>query len=339
MLKNNNGQSLLKIEHLRTYFPVNKGFFGRTQKYIKAVDDVSLYINENETLGVVGESGSGKTTLAHSIMMGIKPCEGKILFKQGDRVLDLKKLSAKELKSIRKHIQMIFQDPFSSLNPRMSVRDIIGEPLMINNGLKRKKLDEKVIDLMNDVGLDPKYLRRYPHAFSGGQRQRIGIARALALNPRLVLADEPTSALDVSIQSQILNLLKRLQQKYNLSYMFISHDLSIVKYISNRVAVMYAGNLMETGPTGAIFPGGLHPYSRALLSAIPSPDPHQRNKEVILLDDQVVDPADLPSGCVFHPRCRYAEDICRQKKPHLEPVNSSKGHRVACHLKEKVSLN
>ncbi len=332
-----NNNNLLEVKDLKTYYPVKEGVFHKVVNYIKAVDGVNFNLKKQETLGIVGESGCGKSTLARTIMVGEEAHGGEILFNKGGEVIDLVGIKSKTLKNLRKDIQMVFQDPFSSLSPRMTVRDIIGEPLKINKVAEGKELDERVIELMKDVGLDPKYLRRYPHAFSGGQRQRIGVARALALNPKIVLADEPTSALDVSVQSQLLNLLRDLQEKYELSFIFISHDLSVVEHISDRMAVMYVGNIVEIGPTAELFSNPKHPYTEALLSAVPYPDPHRKRERIILKGD-VADPGNLPEGCPFHPRCKYAEEICKTNKPKLENIDLASEARVACHFADKLEL-
>jgi len=327
---------LLEVRDLKKYFPIEKGFWRRRVGYVKAVDKVSFYINEGETMGLVGESGCGKTTLGKCILRAIEPTEGKILFKIGDNsVVDIASLEKNELRLIRKDIQMIFQDPYSSLNPRMTVFDIIAEPLLVNKIAKGRKLEERVKSLAKIVDLNIKHLNRYPHAFSGGQRQRIGIARALATNPRFIVADEPVSALDVSIQAQILNLLQDLQRELNLTFLFISHDLSVVEHISDRVAVMYVGKIVEMAETEELFLLPKHPYTEALLSAIPVPDPHHKSERIIL-PGEVPSPANPPSGCYFHPRCSYCTDVCREKEPPLQEITP--GHFVACHLAKELDL-
>jgi peptide/nickel transport system ATP-binding protein len=283
----------------------------------------------------VGESGSGKTTVGRAILRALVPTAGEVLFRINDGVVDLAKVSRETLKKLRRHMQMIFQDPYSSLNPRMTVLDIIGEPLLVNGISNRREREERVRELLVQVGLKPQHLRRYPHAFSGGQRQRIGIARALALHPKLIVADEPVSALDVSVQAQVLNLLQELQGRFKLTYLFVAHDLSVVRHISDRVAVMYAGRLVELAEVDKLFRTPLHPYTEALLSAVPIPEPKRRSKR-ILLSGEPADPSKLPSGCVFHPRCLYVEGKCQQESPDFREIES--GHSVRCHFAEALNL-
>jgi len=333
---NNGNGTLLKVRSLKRYFPIEKGFWRRVAGYVKAVDDIDLYIKEGETLGLVGESGCGKTTTGRCILRAIEPTEGEILFKTEDgEMIDIVRLEKKELRRMRKDMQMVFQDPYSSLDPRMTVLDIIGEPLLVNKIAKGKELQEKVKDLVKVVGLNIKHLKRYPHAFSGGQRQRIGIARALAPNPKLVVADEPVSALDVSVQAQILNLLQDLQKEFNLTYLFIAHDLSVIEHISGRVAVMYVGKIVEMAETEELFLNPQHPYTEALLSAVPKPDPRLKMERVIL-SGEVANPANPPSGCYFHPRCRYAKELCKKESPELKEID--RGHHVSCHFAKVLSL-
>lgn len=329
------GMPLLEVKNLKKYFPVEKGFWRKTVGYVKAVDKVNLYINEGETLGVVGESGCGKTTLGRCILRAIEPTEGSILFRLNGDMIDITKLDRESLRATRRYTQMIFQDPYSSLDSRMTVLDIVGEPLLVNNLATGRKMEERVKDLVKVVGLNVKHLKRYPHAFSGGQRQRIGIARALASNPKFIVADEPVSALDVSVQAQTLNLLQDLQVEFKLTYLFISHDLSVVEHISDRIAVMYVGKVVELAKTEEFFLNPLHPYSEALLSALPKPDPRLRMKRIIL-SGEVANPVNPPSGCYFHPRCKYAEEICKKEEPGWKEVNPD--HFVACHFAKKLSL-
>lgn len=329
------GMPLLEVKNLKKYFPVEKGFWRKTVGYVKAVDKVNLYINEGETLGVVGESGCGKTTLGRCILRAIEPTEGSILFRLNGDMIDITKLDRESLRATRRYTQMIFQDPYSSLDSRMTVLDIVGEPLLVNNLATGRKMEERVKDLVKVVGLNVKHLKRYPHAFSGGQRQRIGIARALASNPKFIVADEPVSALDVSVQAQTLNLLQDLQVEFKLTYLFISHDLSVIEHISDRVAVMYVGKVVELAKTEEFFLNPLHPYSEALLSALPKPDPRLRMKRIIL-SGEVANPVNPPSGCYFHPRCNYAEEICKKEEPGWKEVNPD--HFVACHFAKKLSL-
>ncbi|HVP88968.1 MAG TPA: oligopeptide/dipeptide ABC transporter ATP-binding protein, partial [Casimicrobiaceae bacterium] len=302
---------------------------------VKAVDDVSFFLNKGETLSLVGESGCGKTTTSRCILRAITPTAGQVLLSDNGHTIDVTTLPKGELRSLRRQMQMIFQDPFSSLNPRMTLLDIVGEPLFVHGVGSLQERTDRVVELLRLVGLRPEYMRRYPHAFSGGQRQRIGIARALALNPRLVVADEPVSALDVSVQAQILNLLLELQERLGLTYLFVAHDLSVVKHISARVAVMYVGRIVETAPTEELFASPKHPYTEALLSAVPKPDPRLRSERIVL-PGEVADPANTPSGCHFHPRCKYARDVCREKTPPQEEI--APNHFVRCHRARELTL-
>jgi oligopeptide transport system ATP-binding protein len=317
---------LLRVNNLKNYFPVKAGLFRKTVDYVKAVDDISFYINEGETLGLVGESGCGKSTTGAAILRLEEPTEGEVYFEGKDILL----LNKKELREMRKEIQLIFQDPYSSLNPRMTVADIIGEPLDIHHLVRsRKERNEKIKQLLGSVGLTSVHMNRYPHEFSGGQRQRIGIARSLAVNPKLIIADEPVSALDASIQAQIINLFQDLQREFGLTYLFISHDLCVVKHISDRVAVMYLGKIVEMTKKENLYNNPLHPYTKALLSAIPIPDPsHKRHR--IILEGDVPSSRNLPSGCRFHPRCPMVMDICSNMEPEFKDYGSS--HYVACWL-------
>lgn len=326
---------LLEVKALKKYFPVEKGFWRKVVGHVKAVDKVNLYINEGETLGLVGESGCGKTTLGRCILRAIEPTEGSILFRLDDKVVDITNLDKHSLRTMRKHAQMIFQDPYSSLDPRMTVLDIVGEPLVVNKIARGRQMEERVKDLIKVVGLNIKHLKRYPHAFSGGQRQRIGVARALAPNPKFIVADEPVSALDVSVQAQILNLLQDLQAEFKLTFLFISHDLSVIEHVSDRVAVMYVGKVVEMTETEELFLQPKHPYTEALLSAVPKSDPRLK-MERIILSGEVASPTNPPSGCYFHPRCRYAKDICKKQEPEWEEIKP--GHFVACHFARELEL-
>ncbi|MGQ9623125.1 MAG: ABC transporter ATP-binding protein [Candidatus Caldatribacteriaceae bacterium] len=327
---------ILEVEDLKKYFPMVRGFLGRTVGYIKAVDGVSLFIREGETLGLVGESGCGKTTLGRCIARLIEPTGGKVWFRKssGERV-ELTKLDLKTLKELRREIRMIFQDPYSSLDPRLTVMEIVGEPMKIHGIAEGRDLEERVKALLEIVGLKAQHMRRYAYEFSGGQRQRIGIARALASDPRLIIADEPVSALDVSVQAQVLNLLKDLQRELHLAYLFISHDLSVVQHVSDRVAVMYLGKLVELGDVTAIYVTPKHPYTEALLSAVPKVNPRRKLKRILLGGD-VPSPVHSPPGCKFHPRCRYADELCSREEPVLRNVDTH--HYVACHFAEQLHL-
>jgi peptide/nickel transport system ATP-binding protein len=328
---------LLDVKDLKMYFPIERGFFrSKLVGYVKAVDGVSFYIREGETLGLVGESGCGKTTTARVILRAYEPTAGEVWF--SDRNLgrvNIPTLEKQQVKQLRQNMQMIFQDPYSSLNPRMTLLQIVGEPLLVNGVAHGSELRDRVAELLKVVGLRSEYMSRYPHAFSGGQRQRIGVARALALHPQLVVCDEPVSALDVSIQAQILNLLQELQEQFHLTYLFISHDLSVVEHISDRVAVMYVGKLVESATTEELFINPKHPYTEALLSAVPKPDPRLRTEAIVLPGD-VADPANPPSGCYFHPRCQYRIDRCETEEPALRQI--APDHFVSCHRAEELEL-
>ncbi len=329
---------LLKVDNLKKYFPIKKGVFKKVVGHVKAVDDVSFYIKEGETLGLVGESGCGKSTTGRCLLKLIEPTEGSIKFKRNDKYVDILKAEKDQLKEIRKDIQIIFQDPFSSLDSRMSVRDIIAEPLWINKVGNRDTQTEMVRELLEKVGLNGYQMNRYPHEFSGGQRQRIGIARALALNPKLIVCDEPVSALDVSVQAQVINLMMDLQEEYGFAYIFIAHDLSVVEHISDRVMVMYLGKIAEAADTESIFQKPRHPYTEALLGSIPVGDPRS-DKSRITFGGSVPSPANPPSGCNLHPRCRYAKEICQQEEPILKEMLDEQDRFASCHFREELKLS
>lgn len=316
---------LLKVENLQKYFPIKSGVFGRVSGQVKAVDNVSFEVYEGETLGIVGESGCGKSTTGRVLMRLDEPTGGKVMF--GDQ--ELTKLSAEEMRKARRDIQMVFQDPFASLNPRHTIEKILEEPLIVHGIGTPEERKKKVIEYLKIVGLSEFHAKRYPHQFSGGQRQRIGIARALMTNPKLIIADEPVSALDVSIQAQVLNLMKQLQEDLKLTYVFIAHDLGVVRHISDRVGVMYLGRMAELADSESLYAEPLHPYTQALLSAVPVPDPDFVSEQIMLTGD-IPSASNPPSGCTFHTRCPFATDICKQKVPELQEVK--RGHSVACHL-------
>jgi len=320
--------SLVDVTGLKKYFPVRSGLFSRVSAWVKAVDDVSFHLRQGETLGLVGESGCGKTTVGRSILRLMEPTAGQVTF-EGKDVLAL---GPKELRQTRRRMQIIFQDPYSSLNPRMTIGSIVSEPLKIHKIAKGKALEDQVDQLLMKVGLRPEHQSRYPYEFSGGQRQRVGIARALALNPKFIVCDEAVSALDVSIQAQILNLLRDLQKEFHLSYLFITHDLNVVQYLADRIAVMYLGKLAEVAMAEDLFNAPKHPYTQALLSANPVPDPTAKSKRVVLPGD-VPSPLHPPSGCRFHPRCPEVMEVCKTVEPQLIQIGPpEKGHQVWCHL-------
>lgn len=318
-------EPLLKVENLKKHFPITGGILGRPVSSVKAVDGVSFTVNKGETLGIVGESGCGKSTTGRMLMRLIDPSEGKVTFE--DR--ELTSLSNSEMRKIRREMQMVFQDPFASLNPRHTVEKILEEPLKVHGMGSAKERKKRVHELLNIVGLSSYHAKRYPHQFSGGQRQRIGIARALMTKPKLIIADEPVSALDVSIQSQVLNLMQDLQKEFGLTYIFIAHDLGVVRHISDRVGVMYLGKMVELSNSEQLYEKPLHPYTQALLSAVPVPDPDFK-RETILLQGDIPSPSNPPSGCTFHTRCPHATEICKQKVPEFK--EHQPGHYVACHL-------
>jgi len=327
---------ILEVKDLKLYFPIYRGLIQRLVGYVKAVDGVSFELCDGEVLGLVGESGCGKTTVGRTILRLYDPTSGEIWYHRpsGERV-DLAKISQRQMKPLRREMRMIFQDPFSSLNPRLTVKDIIAEPLEIHGVAHGQEAEQRVAELMLAVGLNPALMRRYPHEFSGGQRQRIGLARTLSLNPRLIVADEPVSALDVSVQAQVLNLLEELRTRLGLTLVFIAHDLSVVEHISDRIAVMYVGKIVEMAETSELLHHPLHPYTEALLSAIPPADPDIPSNR-IQLQGEVPSPANPPSGCIFHPRCRYAKPVCAEEEPKL--VEYAPGHSASCHFAKELHL-
>ncbi len=324
-------ETILDVRGLKKYFPIRKGVLRKTVGYVRALDGISFRIDEGNTVGMVGESGCGKSTAARTIMRAYDPTEGEVLFRSNGHVADVAKMNRKELEPVYRDVQMIFQDPFSSLNPRMTVLEIVGEPLLCNRIQTGKELEERVRDLLKQVGMNPQHLRRYPHAFSGGQRQRLAIARALSVNPKLIIADEAVSALDVSIQAQIINLMKQLQRELGVAYLFISHDLSVVRYISDIIVVMYLGEIVESADARALFHTYRHPYTEALLSAVPTTDPRKKKKRIIL-EGRIPTPSTEIVGCKFASRCRYKQDICTKEHPPLEKVSEENGveHFSAC---------
>ena len=327
---------LLEVRNLQKHFPVQQGLLRRVVGQVRAVDGVSFAIREGETLGLVGESGCGKTTVGRLILRGMDPTAGQVFFRHDGEMVELTRIPRRQMKPYRREMQIIFQDPFSSLSPRMTVMDIIAEPLRIHGVASGSELRARVRELLECVGMRVQHMNRYPYAFSGGQRQRIGIARALALNPRFIVCDEPVSALDVSIQAQVLNLLSDLQRSLGLTYLFISHDLSVVEHISDRVAVMYLGTIVELAPSLELYESPRHPYTEALLSAVPSSDPDRMIQRIILPGD-VPSPSNPPPGCKFHPRCRLARDECRAKVPEWRELAPE--HWVACHLADELRLS
>lgn len=328
-------EALLEITQLKKYYPIEVGITKKQVGVVKAVDDITLTVYKNEILGVVGESGCGKTTLGRCILRIVEPTSGEITFHFDKNTIHFESLNKKELRQMRKNVQMVFQNPYTSLNPRMTIFDIVAEPMRLAKTFSESEITKKVRDLISRVGLETNHLNRYPHAFSGGQRQRIGIARALSLNPKFIIADEAVSALDVSIQAQILNLLQELKEEFDLTYMFIAHNLSVVEHISDRVIVMYLGRVVEIGDTNDLFSNPLHPYTEALISAIPIADPTVKNQR-IMLSGEIGNAANLPSGCCFHPRCRYAKEVCKEEYPPLRKI--SEKHETACHFADQLTL-
>jgi oligopeptide/dipeptide ABC transporter ATP-binding protein len=327
--------NLLEVQDLTKHYPIRAGLLQREVGRVRAVDGVSFHIAKGETLALVGESGCGKTTVSRCVLRALSPTSGAIRFATSEnQFVDLATLSKRQIRPLRRHIQMIFQDPYASLNPRMLVGDIIAEPLKVNGASAAEQRD-RVAELLELVQLPPGARTRFPHAFSGGQRQRVGIARALALNPRLVVADEPVSALDVSVQAQIINLLLDLQDRLGISMLFVAHDLSVVRHVSDRVAVMYVGRIVEVAPTDALYRAPMHPYTEALLAAVPAPDPARRGHRRVA-QGEVADPANPPPGCAFHPRCPYATEQCRVERPVLTPL--SDGRWVSCHRAQELEL-
>ncbi len=323
-------EKLLEVKNLKKYFPVRSGIFSRVEAHVRAVDGISFDLAPGETLGLVGESGCGKSTAGRSILRLIEPTSGGIRFKGTDII----NLDRESMRKIRREMQIIFQDPYASLNPRMTVGSIVGEPLTIHKIAKGQERDDRVADILRRVGLRPEHMRRYPHEFSGGQRQRIGIARALALNPQLIIGDEPVSALDVSIQAQVINLLEDLQEEFGMAYLIIAHDLSVVQHMSDRIAVMYLGKIVELSEADDIVMNPRHPYTEALLSAVPEPDPGVKKQGRIILTGDVPSPVNPPSGCRFHTRCPYIEDRCVSENPEMRQV--APGHFSACHFSEDI---
>jgi len=339
--KSKEDNRLLDVQGLKKYFPITGGLMRRVVGYVKAVDDVNFFVREGETLGLVGESGCGKTTAGRAVLRIYEPTDGEIKFKSRSlsstgkpEWINVRELDKQHLKLVRQDISMIFQDPIGSLNPRMTVYDIITEPLLIHHKIA-PDTEEYVVNLLERVGLRPEHIRRYPHEFSGGQRQRIGIARSLALNPQLIIADEPVSALDVSVQAQTLNLMNDLKADFNLAYVFVAHDLSVVQHISDRVAVMYVGRIAEMADSMELYNHPLHPYTEALMSSVPRPNP-RIHKERIVMEGDVADPGNPPPGCLFHPRCRYVQERCKTEIPELREIRTD--HYAACHYADELEL-
>ena len=334
----NGNERILQIESLKKHFQRGAGVFRQSKSMVRAVDGIELVIRKGETLGVVGESGCGKSTLGRLIVRLLDPTEGRIIFSRDGESIDLAKIQRKDLKQMRRHFNMVFQDPSSSLNPRMNVRNIVAEPLMLHRFGNKRQIDERVEMLLEGVGLKASHMQRFPHAFSGGQKQRIAVARALALNPAFIVCDEPTSALDVSVQSQILNLIMRLQKDFELTYLFISHDVGVVRHVSDRMAVMYLGKLVEIGEADRVCTSPIHPYTESLLSAVPIPDPKIHKKKV-LLKGSIPDPSNPPPGCRFSTRCPYAQRVCNETEPDLRPLPYSEDRLASCHFLEELHLS
>ena len=326
-----NNDVLLEVVDLRKYFPIVSGLIKRRTTYVHAVDDVSFKIKRKSTMGLVGESGCGKTTVGRTLLRLLNPTSGKILYNDNGKQIDIASLGKRELRDMRRKMQIVFQDPQSSLNPRRTIHDTLAEPLQILEGIKGEELEIRILELLEDVGLNPEHAQRYPHEFSGGQRQRIGIARAIAVNPELVVLDEPTSSLDVSVQAQVLNLLLNLQKEYKMSYLFISHDLSVIRHMCDELGVMYLGEVVETGNTRDIFLKALHPYTHALLSAIPIPDPSKKSKRLVI-KGTVPSAINPPEGCRFHTRCPFAKSICSKEAPKYYKAGDD--HFVKCHFQD-----
>ncbi|MEM7035201.1 MAG: dipeptide ABC transporter ATP-binding protein [Chloroflexota bacterium] len=328
--------TLLQVDNLKMHFPIRKGFLKRVVGHVKAVDGVSFSVGRGDTFGLVGESGCGKSTTGRCIMRLLDPTEGEIIYHERQSgPVHIEQLKSEEMRRFRRNMQIMFQDPYASLNPRLTLKQIVAEPLVINKISKGRELEDRVAELLRSVGLSAEHMNRYPHAFSGGQRQRIGLARALALNPEFIVADEPVSALDVSVQAQVLNLIKDLQEQLGLTYLFIAHNMSVIRHICDHVAVMYVGKIVEISETRELFANPHHPYTEALLSAIPKPDPRAKKSRIVLEGD-VPNPANPPTGCYFHPRCAYAKDICSQQTPELQEVRP--GHFASCHFAKELDL-
>ena len=330
-------QVMLRTEHLKTWFPVRRGLFQRVVAQVRAVDDVNLTVYRGETLGVVGESGCGKTTLGRTIVRLLEPTAGRVLFRTGERLRDLAQCTAQELRELRRSLQMVFQDPYSSLNPRMTVKQVVGEPLRVQGLARRDSLDHQVSRMLHLVGLSSEHLERFPHAFSGGQRQRIAIARAMVLEPQFLVADEPVSALDVSVQAQILNLLLDLQTRFHLTLLFIAHDIDLIRHLSDRIAVMYLGQVVEVGAAAEVCSRPAHPYTETLLASVPLPQPGRQQQRPSSAEE-LPDPADPPGGCYFHQRCDYAEEVCRHESPALAAAGAGSSQVARCHFSDQLHL-